>query len=247
MRKKVVAGNWKMNLTTSESVSFINNIKDACSVEDTTVIFFVPSVNIIPAKENVKGTHINIGCQNIHQADKGAYTGEISADMLLDLGIKYTLVGHSERREYFNETDEVVNAKVLQSIKKGLTPVLCCGENLDQRESGVTATFVKGQIVSALKGVSKEDMQNVIIAYEPIWAIGTGKTATSQEAQDTCKVVRETLVELYDAATAEATSILYGGSVSVDNAAELFAMADIDGGLVGGASLKPDFSKIILA
>ncbi len=247
MRKKVVAGNWKMNLTKTETISFIKEIKQSCDVEGTEVIFFVPDINILPALEEVKGTNINIGCQNMHFADKGAFTGDISGDMLLDVGIKYVLVGHSERREYYKESDEQVNLKVKKALEKGIVPVLCVGENLDQREDNITKEVVRIQIKKGLKDVSNQDLEKVIIAYEPVWAIGTGKTATALQADEVCREIRETIKEIYNESLAKNISILYGGSVNKDNAMEIFAMEDIDGGLVGGASLKADFSQVILA
>ncbi len=247
MRRKVAAGNWKMNFNKTETIEFLGKVKETCNSEEKLVVFFVPSINIIPALECVKGTNIKIGCQNIHQADKGAFTGEVSADMLNDIGVEYVLIGHSERREYFGETNEVVNAKVLKSIEKGLKPILCCGENLKQREINITSEVVRTQIKIALKNVSRDDLENIIIAYEPIWAIGTGKTATAEQADEVCKTIRATIAEIYDISSAINITVLYGGSVTKDNAKELFSMENIDGGLVGGASLKPDFAEIVLA
>lgn len=247
MRKKIIAGNWKMNKTTSETIELINNLKDKCKTDQADVVFFVPSINIIPALEASKNSNILIGCQNIHYMDNGAYTGEISADMLNELGIKYVLVGHSERRAYFNETDEIVNKKVLKSIEKGLTPILCVGENLEDREKNITEELVRMQVKSALVGVNRSDAKNIVIAYEPIWAIGTGKTATKEQAEEVCKIIRKVISEVYDQETAAKIRIQYGGSVTKDNAKDLFAMENIDGGLVGGASLKNDFYEIVLS
>ncbi len=247
MRKKVAAGNWKMNFNKTETVEFLGKVKDTCNSNDKLVVFFVPSINIIPALEAVKGTNIKIGCQNIHQAEKGAYTGEVSADMLLDLGVEYVLIGHSERREYFGETSETVNEKLHTALNKGLKPIVCCGENLEQREMHITNELVSAQVKIALKGVRREDLENIIIAYEPIWAIGTGKTATSEQANEVCGIIRDSINEIYDVSSAMNITVLYGGSVTKDNAKEIFAMEHIDGGLVGGASLKPDFSEIVLA
>lgn len=247
MRKKIVAGNWKMNKNVTQTIELINTLKSTCDTKETDVIFFVPSVNIITAKEQVKGTNIAIGCQNIHYMDNGAFTGEISADMLKDIGVEYVLVGHSERREYFSETNQIVNKKLLKAIEKDLKPILCVGEGLEDRENDITNELVRLQVKSAFYGVNREDAKHVVIAYEPIWAIGTGKTATKEEAQEVCKVIRDCIAEIYDYETASKIRIQYGGSVTKDTAKELFAMEDIDGGLVGGASLKPDFAEIVLA
>lgn len=247
MAKKVVAGNWKMNLTKTQTVEFINEVKESCNVSDTLVVFFVPSINIETAKALVDGTNIKIGCQNMHQEESGAFTGEISANMIKDIGLEHILVGHSERRQYFNETDEIVNQKINLALKNKLKPMLCVGEVLEERENGTTNAVVSTQVKGALKGIEANELKNIIIAYEPVWAIGTGKTATNEEAQEVCKYVREIVKELYDEKVATDMSILYGGSVNNSNASDLFKMADIDGGLVGGASLKPDFSNIINA
>lgn len=247
MRKKIVAGNWKMNKNVTQTIELINTIKAGCDTNEVDVIFFVPSINIITAKEQVKGTNISIGCQNIHYMDNGAFTGEISADMLKDIGVEYVLVGHSERREYFGETNAIVNKKLLKAIEKGLKPILCVGEGLEDRETNITNELVRLQVKSAFFGVNRDDAKDVVIAYEPIWAIGTGKTASKEEAQEVCKVIRDSITEIYDHETSSKIRIQYGGSVTKDNAKELFAMEDIDGGLVGGASLKPDFEEIVLA
>jgi len=245
-RKKVIAGNWKMNKTPSETSIFITELSDRVKQTKDIVICAVPYVCLTAALKSSKRTKIKIAAQNLHFEDNGAFTGEVSADMLTDLGVKYVIVGHSERRQYYNETDATVNKKILKALKAGLKPILCVGESLDQREMGVTSDFVRYQVRYALNGVSSEDMKNVIIAYEPIWAIGTGKTATNEQANDVCKTIRETLVELYGRRVANAALIQYGGSVNVKNANELFNMSDIDGGLVGGASLKiDDFDKIV--
>ncbi len=247
MRRKVVSANWKMNLTLTQTVEFINEIKDSCNTTDTTVVFYVPAINIVPAVEAVKGTNIQIGCQNMHFLDNGAYTGNVSADMLLAVGVKHVLVGHSERRFYHNETNEHVNKKMLQAAKKGMIATLCVGERLEEKEQNITHEVVALQVKTALHGVHRRHLKNIIIAYEPLWAIGTGKTATNEEAQEVCRLIREIVCEMYDISAAMNISIIYGGSVNKENAKELFAMKDIDGGLVGGASLKPDFSEIIKA
>jgi triosephosphate isomerase len=245
MRRKIIAGNWKMNKTPSETVTLINELKPLVESNDVDVVFCVPAISLTTAVEAVKGTNIQIGAENMHYEENGAYTGEIAANMLTDVGVKFVIIGHSERREYFAETDETVNKKVLKAFEHGLTPIVCCGETLTQREQGVTIDFIRQQIKIAFLNVSAEDAQKAVIAYEPIWAIGTGKVATTEQAQEVCKAIRECIAEVYDQATAEAIRIQYGGSVSASSAPELFAQPDIDGGLVGGASLKPDFGKIV--
>ena len=244
-RKKIIAGNWKMNMTPSEAVELINTLKPLVVNDEVDVVFCVPAIDIIPAMEAAKGTNIHIGAENMYFEEKGAYTGEISPAMLVDAGVKYVIIGHSERREYFAETDETVNKKVLKAFEHGITPIVCCGETLTQREQGVTIDFVRQQIKIAFLNVTAEQAAAAVIAYEPIWAIGTGKVATTEQAEEVCKAIRECVGEIYDDVTAAAVRIQYGGSVSASNAAELFAQADIDGGLVGGASLKPDFGKIV--
>ena len=200
---------------------------------------------IVPVVEAVKGSNVAVGAENMYFEEKGAYTGEISASMLVDAGVKYVIIGHSERRDYFKEDDALLNKKVKKAFEAGLTPILCCGETLEQREMGITLDWIRMQIKSDLVGVSAEQVASMVIAYEPIWAIGTGKTATTEQAQEVCKAVRDCIAEIYDDATAQAVRIQYGGSVNAGNAAELFAQPDIDGGLVGGASLKADFGKIV--
>ncbi len=245
MRKTIVAGNWKMNKTPSEAVELINTLKPLVACDDVDVVFCVPAIDISVAVEATKGTNIAIGAENMYYEESGAYTGEISPAMLTDAGVKYVIIGHSERREYFAETDETVNKKVLKAIEHGITPIICCGETLTQREQGVTIDFVRQQIKIALQGVTADQAKEVVIAYEPIWAIGTGVVATTEQAQEVCAAIRACIAEVYDDATAEAIRIQYGGSVSAASAPELFAQPDIDGGLVGGASLKPDFGKIV--
>lgn len=244
-RRKIVAGNWKMNKTPSEAVALINELKPLVASEEVDVVFCVPAIDIIPAVEAAKGSNIAIGAENMYFEEKGAFTGEIAPAMLVDAGVKYVVLGHSERREYFAETDETVNKKVLKAFEHGITPIICCGETLDQREQGVTIDWVRKQIKIALVGVTADQAKTAVIAYEPIWAIGTGKVATSEQAQEVCKAIRECVAEVYDAPTAEAIRIQYGGSVKGASAPELFAMADIDGGLVGGAALTPDFGNIV--
>ena len=244
-RKKIIAGNWKMNMTPSEAVKLVEELKPLLATEDVDVVFCVPAIDIIPVVEAVKGSNIAVGAENMYFEEKGAYTGEISPAMLTDSGVKYVIIGHSERREYFAETDETVNKKVLKAFEHKITPIICCGESLTQREQGITIDWIRQQIKIAFLQVSAEQAKTAVIAYEPIWAIGTGKVATTEQAQEVCKAIRDCIAELYDEATAEAIRIQYGGSVSADSAPELFAQPDIDGGLVGGASLKPDFGKIV--
>ena len=245
MRKKIIAGNWKMNKTPSEAVALINELKPLVQNDDVDVVFCVPAIDIVPAMEAAKGTNINIGAENMYFEESGAYTGEIAPNMLTDVGVKYVIIGHSERREYFAETDETVNKKVLKAFEHGITPIICCGETLTQREQGITIDWIRQQIKIAFLNVTADQSKTAVIAYEPIWAIGTGKTATSDQAEEVCAAIRECIKEVYDEATAEAIRIQYGGSMNAGNAAELLAKPDIDGGLVGGASLKPDFGKIV--
>ena len=244
-RKKIIAGNWKMNMTPSEAVKLVEELKPLVVNDEVDVVFCVPAIDIIPAMEAAKGTNIQIGAENMYFEEKGAYTGEISPNMLVDAGVKYVIIGHSERREYFAETDETVNKKVLKAFEHGLTPIICCGETLTQREQGITLDWIRQQIKIAFQNVTAEQAKTAVIAYEPIWAIGTGKTATSDQAEEVCGAIRACIAEVYDDATAAEIRIQYGGSVNAGNAAELFAKPDIDGGLVGGASLKPDFGKIV--
>ena len=234
-----------MNKTPSEAVALINELKPLVANDDVDVVFCVPAIDIIPAVEAVKGSNIAIGAENMYFEESGAYTGEIAPNMLVDAGVKYVIIGHSERREYFAETDETVNKKVLKAFEHNLTPIICCGESLTQREQGITIDWIRQQIKIAFLNVTAEQAKTAVIAYEPIWAIGTGKVATSEQAQEVCAAIRACIAEIYDEATAEAIRIQYGGSVSAQSAPELFAMADIDGGLVGGASLKADFGKIV--
>jgi len=244
-RRKIIAGNWKMNMTPSEAVALVNTLKPLVACDDVDVVFCVPAIDIIPAMEAAKGSNIQIGAENMYYEEKGAYTGEIAPAMLTDVGVKYVIIGHSERREYFAESDITVNKKVLKAFEHGITPIVCCGETLEQREQGVTIDFIRQQIKIAFMEVTAEQAKTAVIAYEPIWAIGTGKVATTEQAQEVCAAIRVCIAEIYDQATAAAVRIQYGGSVSADSASELFAQADIDGGLVGGAALKPDFGKIV--
>ena len=244
-RKKIIAGNWKMNMTPTEAVELVNTLKPLVVNEDVDVVFCVPAIDIIPVMEAAKGTNICVGAENMYYEDKGAYTGEISPAMLVDAGVKYVVIGHSERREYFAESDETVNKKVLKAFEYGITPIVCCGESLTQREQGITIDWIRQQIKIAFLNVPADKAAEAVIAYEPIWAIGTGKVATTEQAQEVCGAIRACIAEIYDEATAQAIRIQYGGSVSAGSAPELFAQPDIDGGLVGGASLKPDFGKIV--
>ena len=244
-RRKIIAGNWKMNMTPSQAVELINTLKPLVVTDEADVVFCVPAIDIIPAVEAAKGSNIETGAENMYFEEKGAYTGEIAPDMLTDAGVKYVIIGHSERREYFAETDETVNKKVLKAFEHGITPIICCGESLTQREQGITIDWIRQQIKIAFLNVTADQAKTAVIAYEPIWAIGTGKTATTEQAQEVCAAIRACIGEIYDEATAEAIRIQYGGSVNAATAPELFAQPDIDGGLVGGASLKPDFGKIV--
>ncbi|MBP1588157.1 MAG: triose-phosphate isomerase [Clostridia bacterium] len=244
-RRIVAAGNWKMNKTPSEAKAFITELAAACKDAKNDIIAAVPFVAIPAALEAAAGTNIKIAAQNMDYHDKGAYTGEVSAEMLCDLGVRYVIIGHSERRQYYNETDETVNLKVRQAIRYGITPIVCVGESKDQRLAGVTNELVAYQVEYALNGVRDDLAAGIIIAYEPIWAIGTGLTATDEQAEEVCKVIRETVKKLYGSNVSSVITIQYGGSCNAKNAAGLFAMENIDGGLVGGASLKvPDFSII---
>jgi len=245
MRRKIIAGNWKMNKTPAETVTLINELKPLVVTNEADVVFCVPAVSLTTALEAVKGTNIEIGAQNMYYQESGAFTGEIAPNMLTSIGVKYVIIGHSERREYFAETDETVNKKVLKAFEHGLTPIVCCGETLKQREQGITIDWIRQQIKIAFLEVSSDLAKKAVIAYEPIWAIGTGKVATTEQAEEVCKAIRECIDEIYDAATADAIRIQYGGSVTAASAADLFSQPNIDGGLVGGASLKVDFGKIV--
>ena len=245
MRRKIIAGNWKMNKTPSEAVALVNELKDLVKNDEVDVVYCVPAIDIVPVVEAVKGTNVKVGAENMYFEESGAYTGEISAAMLKDAGVEYVIIGHSERRDYFKEDDVLLNKKVKKAIEAGITPILCCGETLEQREMGIAVDFIRLQIKSDLKDVAATDVAKLVIAYEPIWAIGTGKTATSDQAEEICKDVRDCIREMYDDATAEKVRIQYGGSVNAGNAAELFTKPNIDGALVGGASLKADFGKIV--
>ena len=245
MRKKIIAGNWKMNMTPSEALKLVELLKPLVQNPDVDVVYCVPAIDIVPVVEAVKGTNVAVGAENLYFEDKGAYTGEISADMLLDAGVQYVIMGHSERRGYFHETDADINKKLKKALEKGLKPIVCCGESLEQREQGITEDWIRMQIKIAFQGVTAEQAKGVVIAYEPIWAIGTGKTATAAQAEEVCKAIRDTIAAIYDTDTAESIRIQYGGSMNAGNCKELLAQPDIDGGLIGGASLKADFGTIV--
>ena len=248
-RKTIIAGNWKMNMTASDTKKFADDIKAIMPrAKWCDVVVCVPFVNIPAALKAFKDLRISVGAQNMFYEKSGAYTGEVSADMLKDLGVKYVIIGHSERRQYFGETDFTVNKKVLAALEAGLHPIICVGESLEQREEGVTEELVRMQTKIALLGVTAEQMANVVIAYEPVWAIGTGKTATADQAEEVCAQIRKVVGELYGEAVAEATTVQYGGSMNAKNCEELLSKKDVDGGLIGGASLKaPDFAVIVNA
>ena len=246
-RSAVIAGNWKMNMTTAETTDFMKALAPkVADVKEAKVVLCVPFVDIAAAVEATKGTNIEIGAENVHMEEKGAYTGEISGKMLASCGVKYVIVGHSERRQYFGETDATVNGRAKAGLANGLKVIVCVGETLTEREQGVTFETVARQTKIALLGISAEDMKNIIIAYEPVWAIGTGKTATAEQAEEVCAYIRSVVASLYGAEVAEATTVQYGGSMNAKNAAELLAMENIDGGLIGGASLKPDDFTVIV-
>lgn len=245
MRKKIVAGNWKMNKTPKQAVELVNSLKSKIDTDAVDVIVCPTFVCLQSVVDAVQGTNIAVGAQNMYFEENGAYTGEISPEMLTSMGVKYVIIGHSERRQYFAETNETVNKKTLKAIEHKLVPIVCVGESLAEREQGITIDLVRLQTKIALKGVSKEDAKNVVIAYEPIWAIGTGKTATNEQAEEVCKAIRDVVSEIYDTETGNATRIQYGGSVNAGNANALFNMGNIDGGLVGGASLKEEFASIV--
>ncbi|OGW40517.1 MAG: triose-phosphate isomerase [Nitrospirae bacterium GWD2_57_9] len=240
-RKPIIAGNWKMNKTTIEAGDLAAQlIPLVSSVKDREIVLGPPFTSLEAVSETIRGTNIALSAQNMHWEDKGAFTGEISAEMLLDLGCKYVIIGHSERRQYFCETDESVNKKVKQALKKGLLPIMCVGETLAEREAGKLNDIINRQVAGGLKDISNDDMKKVVIAYEPVWAIGTGKTATPEQANEVHALIREKVKALYNTEIAQGLRIQYGGSVTPENVSSLMAMPDIDGALVGGASLKPE-------
>lgn len=246
-RRRIIAGNWKMNKTPSEAVALANELLPLVKNDDVDVVFCVPAIDIIPVVEATKGSNVKVGAENLYFEESGAYTGEIAPNMLTDAGVTHVIIGHSERREYFAETDETVNKKVLKALEHDLVPIICCGESLTQRKQGIYVDWIRMQIKIAFQNVTAEQAKKAVIAYEPIWAIGTGETATAEQAEEVCAAIRQVLSEIYDSETAEAIRIQYGGSMNAGNAAELLAKPNIDGGLIGGASLKPDFGKIVNA
>lgn len=246
MRKAIIAGNWKMNKTPDEARALVEELIPLVADAECEVVVCPPFVDLCPVSKAIKGTNIHLGAQNIHWAKSGAFTGEISADMLKKFGVEYAIVGHSERRQYFGETDATVNMRAKAALENGITPIICVGESLEQRERGETDEFVASQVRGALEGISADDASRVVIAYEPIWAIGTGRTATAEMAEETITVIRKTLRSIFGNDAAETVRIQYGGSMNPQNAASLMAMENIDGGLIGGASLKAeDFSKVV--
>ena len=247
-RKAIIAGNWKMNKTPAETTALINEMKPLVADADCEVVLCVPFVDIPAAVEAAKGSNIKIGAENVHFKDSGAYTGEVSADMLLELGVEYVVIGHSERRTYFGETDQTVNLRTLKALEKGLKPIVCVGETLEQRELGYTETLLKFQTKMALTNVTADQLKNVTIAYEPVWAIGTGVTATDDQADEGNGFVRAAVKEAYGAEAAEGVTVQYGGSMNAKNCDGLVAKVNVDGGLIGGASLKAaDFATIVKA
>ena len=249
MRRTVIAGNWKMNMTPAQTKQFITELAPmVAGMDKCDVVLCVPAIDIPAAVEAAEGTNIKIGAENIHFKASGAYTGEISAEMLVSAGVKYVVVGHSERRQYFGETDQTVNLRTLAAVNAGLTAIVCVGETLEQRELGYTETLLKYQTKIALTGVSREQLKNIVIAYEPVWAIGTGVTATADQADEGNGFVRAAIAEMYGADVAETVTVQYGGSMNDANAAELLSKVNVDGGLIGGASLKTDkFTAIVKA
>lgn len=248
MGKYIIAGNWKMNKLPSETYDFVKSVAEATKGAACEVVCCTPFVCLSEAVRAAEGTHVKIGAENLHFEDKGAFTGEVSADMLCDLGVNYVIIGHSERRQYFAETDETVNQKTKKALSKGLIPIVCVGESLEQREAGITMDVIAIQIKKAFAGIEAADAKKVVIAYEPIWAIGTGKTATAEQAEEVCGGIRKIYADLYCDKCAAEVTIQYGGSMNAGNAAELLAKPDIDGGLIGGASLKTDdFAAIVAA
>ena len=243
MRRKVIAGNWKMNMLPNDTIDFINALEPNVKESDSEIIICVPFTDLFYAISFCQGTNIHVGAQNVFYEDSGAYTGEVSAQMLKCINTEYVIIGHSERRKYFAETDEIVNKKVHKAIENGLKPIICVGETLEEREQGKAIEKITSQISEALKGLTKENLENIIIAYEPIWAIGTGKTATKEDANEAIKAIRSKINEQFGT---DDVTILYGGSVKPENAKELFQMSDIDGALVGGASLKASSFKAII-
>lgn len=246
MRKKIIAGNWKMNYCVNKAEDFVSEIKDAINTDEVDVVICPNFVALDRISDLLDGTNIKLGAQNVHTEDKGAYTGETSVNMLAAVGVKYCIVGHSERRQYFAETNEIVNKKAKKLLEKDINPIVCVGETLEEREANTMFDVVEKQVRESLDGIEEAQMKrNVVIAYEPIWAIGTGKTATAEQANEMCKFIREVVAKMYNESVAEAVRIQYGGSVKPSNANEILNMSDIDGALVGGASLTNDFVAIV--
>ncbi len=246
MKNVIIAGNWKMNNTMADTTKLLNELKPLVKDAKAEVVVCVPYTNLYVANELLKGSNIKLGAENVHWADNGAFTGEISASMLKELNVEYVIVGHSERRQYFGETDETVNLRAKKAIDNGIKPIICVGETLEERETNQVEKVIVNQVTKALDGICEVGIKSVVIAYEPIWAIGTGKTATAQEANDTIKIVRDTVRKLYNDSIADELLIQYGGSMKPSNVKELMAMKEINGGLIGGASLKAeDFSQIV--
>ena len=245
MRKKMIAGNWKMNMTPSKAKELVTLLEPSIDIPDVDVVLCVPAIDIMPVTDIVKGTNIKVGAENMYYEEKGAYTGELSAEMLTDAGVSYVILGHSERRQYFHEDDAIINKKIKKALEHNITPIACCGETLGQRECNVTLNVIRKQIQEMFEGIDAFDAADCIIAYEPIWAIGTGKVATAEQAQEVCHSIREVMKDLYDDIIADKVRVLYGGSMNEGNALSLLTQPDIDGGLIGGASLKMEFAKIV--
>ena len=246
MRTPIIAGNWKMNKTPAEAKALVSELKPLVADAKATVVVCVPFVDLCPVLKETAGTNIHVGAQNVHFKESGAYTGEISAAMLKELGVEYVIIGHSERRQYFGETDATVNLRTLAAVHAGLTPIICVGERKEEREAGYTNALVEYQTLIALNGLTADEIKNVVIAYEPVWAIGTGLTATPEQADETCGVIRDTVKALYGDEAGENITIQYGGSMNDGNCAELLAKKNVDGGLIGGASLKADKFTVIV-
>lgn len=248
MRKAIIAGNWKMNKTPAEAAALVNDLKPLVKDASCDVVVCVPAVDIAAVKAAAEGSNIHVGAENVHWAASGAYTGELSAEMLVAAGVEYVIIGHSERRQYFGETDETVNKRALAVVRAGMTPIICVGERKEQREAGYTDALVEYQTLIALTGMTPDEVKKVVIAYEPVWAIGTGLTATDEQANETIGVIRKAIEGAYGKEVADETRIQYGGSMNAKNCAGLMAQEEIDGGLIGGASLKAeDFSIIVAA
>ena len=247
MRTPIIAGNWKMNKTPAEAKALISELKPLVADAKATVVICVPFVDLCTALKETEGSNIHVGAENVHFKESGAYTGEISAPMLKEMGVEYVIIGHSERRQYFGETDATVNLRTMAAVKAGLIPIICVGERKEEREAGYTNALVEYQTLIALNGLTEEEIKNVVIAYEPVWAIGTGLTATDEQANETIGVIRAAIARKYGQAVADAVRIQYGGSMNPKNVKGLMAQPEIDGGLIGGASLKaPDFSQVVL-